>query len=41
MHPEPVQQDEPSGWLLYLGAALGIVGVIAVVSVLFTLGGAA
>jgi hypothetical protein len=40
LHPEPVQQeDEPSDWLIWLGAAVVLVGACATVAILFTLGG--
>lgn len=41
LHPEPVQQStEPSTWLIWLGAAVGVAALCALVVVLFTLGAA-
>ena len=39
LHPEPVQQDDPSEWLIWLGAAVVLVCSCAAVAILFTLGG--
>ena len=40
LHPEPVQQEEePSGWLLWFGAAVVLVGACATVAILLAGGG--